>query len=214
MDYAGHEKYYIKEDALLFILAAIGIEDWYQFSDIKCQEKASKEEINKLLARLYQESYVTWENGTIRLLEPLNTLAYIVKNSHYCVSIRMERLSYYCYCFKNKVLVIEPGKQDYDKLRFSIWEKAHFVEYLWSLGIFPEEELEIQEDEMWMNEVHTKAILTLSEKDLSKQKCEMTVSETGIFTYITVAEGTNTWKKLYCRQYCRDTIEKWLQMEE
>lgn len=214
MDYAGHENYYIREDALLFVLAAIGIEDWYQFSKEKRHGRASKEEINKILVCLYQDNYVTWEGDTIQLLEPLNTLAYIIKNAHDCVTVKMEKISYFCYCANNKILVLEPGRQDYEKIRFNIWEKEEFIEYLWSLGVFPKEELENPEGEADPGEMYTNAVITLSEKDLSKQKSEMKISEAGIFTNITITEGKNKWKKLYNEQYCKDTLDKWLQMEE
>lgn len=212
MGYAEYENYYINEEGLKLVLAGIGVESLYGFSKTEDQDEVTKEDVNKLLAYLYQEGYVTWEEGNIRLLEPLNSLAEILVKAVNCIMIEREESSKVCYCGGDKVLVTEWGNQDQDKLRFSIWESPEFMESLWDAEVFPEEELDDAPD--LKEEVHNiQTVFTLADKKTGQTKCIMKVFEEGIFTYISITEDTEESISLYNREQMENILGNWFRME-
>lgn len=212
MGYAEYENYYIKEEALKLVLAGIGVESFYGFSKTEDQNEITKEDVHKSLAYLYQEGYVTWEEGNIKLLEPLNSLAGIMVKAVNCIMIEREDSLKVCYCNADKVLVTEGGNHDHGKLRFSIWESPTFMESLWETEVFPQEELE---DAPGPKEEtrSIQTVFTLADKKTGQMKCTMKVFEEGIFTYISLTEDTDESISIYNREQMENILGNWFRME-
>lgn len=212
MDYVGCDNFYIDRDALMIILAAAGMEKWYGFSQNVQEKDITTEYINKLLAGLYQEGYITWEDESVKVLEPLNSLVYIVMHSPECLLIKGQGHADICYFADKKALVLEYGKQDIGKIKFSLWNEKKFIEHLWEIELFPKEEIEADADEIADTDMVI-ATFQVADKGTGNVKRTMTVLEKGVYTYITVEKNSEKKIMMYNKQQCEDILKEWILME-
>lgn len=214
MDYVEFENYYINENALQLMLAGVGLKEWYGFGNGQADRVYTKEEIHKLLIQLYQQEYIDWEEGNIRLKGRLKSAVMIIKNAPACLTIKTGEVERICYFSNGKILMLEKGMQDSNKLRFSLWEEESYMKYLWTMNIFPEEEFVESDLGDWAKDKEEiKAVFTLRKCGTGETIEEMKVSEAGIFTYITVKDRDTKKAVLYCKKHCEDMLLKWFHME-
>lgn len=216
MAYGEYESYFIKEEELYLVLAGAGLTSWYGLTADHRRETdetlVTTEDVNRILASLYQKNFVEWTGGMVNVLEPLSTLTEIIKRSKWCLQIEMPDSDVPlrgCYSYDDKVVMMEKSRWEQEILRFSIWEQESFIQYLWETGVFPEEEIEEDAQMEGVSEV-TKSIVSLREKNTGLENSRMVVTEAGVFPYMSLWEDFEMKKQPYNRAQCKETLVAWL----
>lgn len=215
MAYEANERYYIKECELMLLLAGAGVSGFYGIvSDVHKKSDSTapeQEEIYRILAGLYQKSYVEWEEKAVRILEPVNTMICILKDSKHCMIIKFDTdfEQKCCYFSHDKVVMFEKVHQEKEMLRFSLWDENDFLSYLWEMELFPNEEMEQQEKESLMLPEIAKGEFILFDNQTGKEKERVSIVEEGVFSYILY----NDKKQLYMKEQCETLLTTWFHME-
>ena len=106
-------------------------------------------------------------------------------------------------------------------LKFSLWKEKDFLAYLWGTGIFPEEELILEEDDGEEVSVQEKTrpvseqrgIVTLYDMKTGIEESKMIVEEEGIFPYVVLRTGLTENRRPYCHKDCEHVLMDWLHRE-
>ncbi len=223
MVYAKYENYYIREEELLIVLAGADVSTWVSITseDRDSILDVTKEDIYRILANLYKKSYVEWEDESVLIQEPVNSLVKVLKNAKGCLSIEGEEEKIelrLCYYTDEKIAVLEKSKAEREMLRFSLWEPEVFMDFLWEIGIFPEVEFETNKEEK-----SSECLKVLDEKDRMIRgqialrdltsgmvKSAMKIEEEGMDVYVIIEEGDEKTEELYQKTKCQDVILKWI----
>lgn len=211
-----YENYYLKAEELEFILAGIGQSDWYGIiseNRADCYNQISKEKIYQIVTELYQKSYIEWRGKSICFLEPINSLAKIMKNAGLCIQFELqipEKYKGICYFDEESIVWLEQSHTENDMFRFSLWKEQEFLCYLWDKNIFPEDEMEDESNQCTDAQEVIKCILSLRDIETGLEIEKMMLSELGIFSYVTIWNKNGITKTFYQKERCESLLKQWL----
>lgn len=135
MNFESVESYFIQADELKLLLAGAGVESWYGIpvseSSPDEPEDLHEEDVNRILAGLYQKEYVQWESGRVSVLEPAASLVRIIKNGEECQELIFKKESLptiMVYLHKDQAALLEKSPWDQLAYRFLFMDKKKLEE--------------------------------------------------------------------------------------
>lgn len=143
MDYVSYESYYLTDAELMVLLAGGGRTKWYGLAQAeRSVQTGTIDDIHVILARLYQNEWITWEENKAVLLEPIRSIVKVLVQAQVCINVRKNgsRLSLRShYIHENQVVFVERSQREAGMLRLTkiCWEE--WLELLSQESFFPEQ---------------------------------------------------------------------------
>lgn len=215
MNQDGFETYYIKEKELFLLLAGKGMEHFYGIATCSVKGKMSipnKEQIHELLAGLYQKNYIEWEDQMVVIKEPINQYVEGIMGASVCMIVeekeKTKPVSVF-YFSKNGIILLESSMQQNEMLRLTSLKEDEFLNVLWELDCFPEEELLLESEEDSDHGWKEKTEFTLRAVSDGRQIEKLIIREKGIFTQLIRKNEQENIKFSYKKEMCRDIFREW-----
>ena len=198
----NYESYYITEEEFYFLLAGKGIPRWYGMtSDARefAPEGLDKEDLYRILGRLYQKGLVSWKGNLVKLEGAASEMMDILLPSRCCMRLEQEESQGHVifYFHGNRAVMLEMSHTELRTFRMSILLQQEVTDYLIDNEVLPEEnpfydESEEEEAAVEGKNSRTVATLTFLHPRMGKEIEKILVKEEGIDTFLhIIREGVH-----------------------
>ena len=214
MDCIRYKSDYLKVSEWNFLLAGLGVTDWYGLDGGQSVPESDPAAVHRMLAGLYRKEIVDWDGGQVFVKPPFDIIFASLLICRKCITIRAEKRETpvrCCYIGTEDVVLTEKSRREADALCVFSLPKEAFLAFALEQADMPEGIFEGDETDTGDG----KEILAFTLKNCrnGQTEDELAVEEAGLQTYL-IKGVKKPERMVYRRQTLGQYLREWIYEEE